>query len=77
MPGLECLSLSEAGRHDVYCLTVPATGNFTLANGAIVSNCVDEVRYACMSRPYLARSTEIQDKNPWLIANAFRLNELE
>jgi hypothetical protein len=38
---------------------------------------VDETRYACMSRPYLARSTEIQDKNPWLIANAFRLNELE
>jgi hypothetical protein len=38
---------------------------------------VDEVRYACMSRPFLARKGSYQDNNPYLIANAFKLNELE
>jgi hypothetical protein len=38
---------------------------------------VDETRYACMSRPYLARNETFGDKNPWLVANAFKLNELE
>lgn len=52
--GLECLKVSEAGTSDVYCLTVPTTGNFTLANGLIVSNCADESRYAFMSRPWTA-----------------------
>jgi len=27
------------GEHDVYCLTVPGTGNFALAAGVFVSNC--------------------------------------
>jgi len=27
------------GEHDVYCLTVPATGNFALAAGVFVHNC--------------------------------------
>jgi deoxycytidine triphosphate deaminase len=30
---------SLAGDHDVYCLTVPETGNFALEAGAFVSNC--------------------------------------
>jgi len=38
---------------------------------------VDEVRYACMSRPYLARKGAYADRNPFLIANAFKLDELE
>jgi hypothetical protein len=38
---------------------------------------VDEVRYACMSRPYLARNETRGDRNPFLIANAFHLNDLE
>lgn len=50
---LVCLSISDAGRADVYCLTVPDTGNFTLANGAIVANCADSARYACLSRPWV------------------------
>jgi len=37
---------------DVYCLTVPDAGCFALASGVIVSNCGDETRYACMSRPW-------------------------
>lgn len=38
---------------------------------------VDECRYGVMSRPYLARSEYRRDTNPYLIANCFKLNELE
>jgi hypothetical protein len=37
---------------------------------------VDELRYACMSRPWLARLSRPEDRNPLLVANAFRLHEL-
>jgi len=36
----------------------------------------DEVRYACMSRPYRARVLTMTDRNPLLIANVFRHHEL-
>ena len=55
---LACLRIEQAGRADVYCLTVPDTGNFVLAGGHIVSNCADTGRYACMSRPYIPRAKE-------------------
>jgi hypothetical protein len=35
---LRVISVSPAGRNDVYCLNVPIHGCFALANGAIVSN---------------------------------------
>src|SRR5262245_21482963 len=35
----------------------------------------DELRYACMSRPYRARLVKPEDRNPLLIANVFKLNE--
>jgi hypothetical protein len=38
---------------------------------------VDELRYACMSRPFSARIDQAASKNPFLVANAFRLHELE
>lgn len=38
---------------------------------------VDETRYACMSRPFLARHDAIRDRNPFLVANAFKFSELE
>jgi Terminase large subunit, T4likevirus-type, N-terminal len=37
---------------------------------------VDEVRYACLSRPFRARTERAIDRNPYLVANAFKLNEL-
>ena len=37
---------------------------------------VDEVRYACLSRPFRARREPSRDRNPWLVANAFKLHEL-
>jgi hypothetical protein len=37
----------------------------------------DQTRYACMARPYRARDAEtLNIRNPWLVANAFRLHEL-
>jgi len=36
---------------------------------------VDDIRYACMSRPYLQRSSSIRDRNPFLAANVFKLHE--
>jgi len=39
---------------------------------------VDEVRYACMSRPYLRRhDPNPEDKNPLLVRNAFKLDDLD
>ena len=37
---------------------------------------VDDLRYACLSRPFLSRSGPAIDRNPYLIANAFKLHEL-
>lgn len=37
---------------------------------------VDELRYACMSRPYLASVVKAEDRNPLLVRNAFRLDDL-
>lgn len=53
---LKCTGLEPCGRGDVYCITVPETGCFLLADGKIVANCIDDLRYACMSRPYVSSS---------------------
>jgi hypothetical protein len=37
---------------------------------------VDEFRYALMSRPFRASFTSFEDKNPFLVSNAFKLDEL-
>jgi len=41
-----CLSVTEAGRADVYCLTVPGIGAFAVGGGLIVHNCT---RYLVMT----------------------------
>lgn len=40
-------SVEEDGVEDVYCISVPATGNF-VANGMVIANC-DALRYAVCS----------------------------
>lgn len=45
---IKSISYSEAPQ-DVYCLNVPNTSTFTLANGAVVHNC-DALRYLCKER---------------------------
>ena len=37
---------------------------------------MDDCRYACMSRPFTASFTSQEDRNPFLVANAFKLHEL-
>jgi hypothetical protein len=38
---------------------------------------VDTLRYGCMSRPYAARVVKTKDLDPFLVANAFKLGELQ
>jgi len=38
---------------------------------------VDDIRYACMSRPFGARVEADEDLNPLRVSNAFRLDELQ
>ena len=38
---------------------------------------VDDIRYACMSRPFGARVEADEDLNPLMIRNAFKLDELQ
>ena len=37
---------------------------------------MDDCRYACMSRPFTASFASAEDRNPFLVSNAFKLNEL-
>ena len=54
---IHCLHIEKLiARGDVYCLTVPGIGHFAIEGGIIVSNCGDEWRYACMSRPWVKPS---------------------
>ena len=45
-------------------------------DSAAEDHAVDELRYSCMSRPFGSRITKTEDKNPYLIANVFKLGEL-
>lgn len=38
---------------------------------------VDDIRYACMSRPFGARVESDEDANPLLVSNAFKLDSLQ
>lgn len=39
-------------------------------------HCADELRYALMSRPYVQRKKTLEDRNPFLVRNAFKLDRL-
>lgn len=47
---VRCVGVADAGKADVFCLSLDE-GHFTIDGGIVVSNCADEWRYACMSRP--------------------------
>jgi hypothetical protein len=61
MHAVECLKVESASNEDAYCITVPSTECFALEGGIITSNCVDSIRYAAMSRPYV---TNLERKQP-------------
>ena len=44
-------SITYAGKADVFNMEVDDTHNFVIQGGVIAHNCVDEIRYMCMSRP--------------------------
>lgn len=48
-----CLGTRAAGRSDVYCMTVPSTAAFAVANGIVVHNCMDATRYLAMGIPQM------------------------
>jgi hypothetical protein len=48
---VEIVSISEAGRADVYNLHVPDGNAYLLDGGLITHNCYDSLRYMCMEHP--------------------------
>jgi hypothetical protein len=48
------------GMHEVWCINVPISGHFSLANGAIVSNS-DAMRYLCIALPKTKDSMSSND----------------
>ena len=42
---------------ETYCVTVPGDGCFSLANGVVVSNCIDALRYSL--EPIIRNSTDV------------------
>ena len=52
---VRCRSVTDAGRSDVYCLRVPSTEAFAVEGGAVVHNCMDAMRYWCVSGIAIAK----------------------
>lgn len=42
-------SVQEAGREDVYNMEVLRHHNFSICGGFVVHNCLDSLRYLCMT----------------------------
>jgi uncharacterized protein YejL (UPF0352 family) len=59
--GLKVKSIKHIGKEDVYCLTVPSTGNF-IANGMVVSNCNDAQRYVLFSEFFQGFGDSVTEK---------------
>lgn len=63
---VRCASVERLSeRADVYCITVPETGCFAIEGGLLVSNCADEWRYACMSRPWTRKPKNDSKPDKW------------
>jgi hypothetical protein len=50
---------------DVWCMTVPNVENFSLANGAIVHNCADSVRYMAIAWREEYKAPEVPKPKFW------------
>jgi len=59
--GPRCLRVSEAGRDDVYCLTVPGTSAFAIEGGLVVHN----TRYLVMSGLGIASMQPTEEEPEW------------
>lgn len=56
-------SIRYVGKADVYNMEVDDTHDFVVQGGVVVHNCVDDIRYFCMSRPIKPRPI-VEDKIP-------------
>ena len=59
--GLKIKSIRYVGKEDVYCMYVPKSHAF-IANGIVVHNCLDALRYVCYTGLF-NKSTETIDWN--------------
>ena len=59
--GPVALSVTPAGKADVYCLRVPRIKHFSILGGIIVHNCADVVRYASMAWPIQVQVEKIRE----------------
>ena len=46
---VKIVSIQEAGREDVYNMEVLRHHNFSICGGFVVHNCLDALRYFCMT----------------------------
>ena len=52
---VRCVSVEEAPKADVYCLTVPETSCFLIEGGILVANCADDFRYWAVNHHQLPK----------------------
>lgn len=57
---MKIAKIEPAGRMDVYNMEVETTHDFAVANGIIVHNCYDEMRYGFMEHPIAPRVNEAE-----------------
>jgi len=64
--GVKIKSLKKVANEDVYCLEAPEEYNF-IANGIVVHNCADALRYACFTHYFNRPTTKIkpEDLDQW------------
>jgi Terminase large subunit, T4likevirus-type, N-terminal len=76
--GNPMLFLFDTGTHLIRTLPIMQNDSYNPEDmdTDLEDHAVDELRYACMSRPHIARIEKGENRNPWLISNAFKLNEL-
>lgn len=77
--GNAMLFLFETGRHLIRTLPMMQHDSYNPEDldSDAEDHAVDELRYACLSRPYAARVERREDRNPWLIRNIFKLDQLK
>ena len=57
------MSISPAGKADVFNMEVDDTHNFVIQGGVIAHNCADSIRYFCMMNPIPERSNGVNLRN--------------
>jgi hypothetical protein len=77
--GNAMLFIFETGRHLIRTLPMMQHDAYNPEDldSDAEDHAVDELRYSCLSRPFATRVERREDKNPWLIRNIFKLDQLK